>query len=296
MQEQEASHIVGHGGSTCARVHPRLPFTLQDHYRDDLNKSYVLTEVAARRQLRQRLLHRPGRRGRDLYERFRVHSDTGAVPPGPHHAAADRAGPADRRGGRASGEEIYVDKYGRVKVQFFWDREGKTDENSSCWIRVSQLWAGKNWGAMCIPRIGQEVIVDFLEGDPDRPIITGRVYNADQMPPYTLPGREDQEHHQIVQLQGRRRLQRDPLRGQEGQGADLHPRPRKIRTSASRTTCRESIGDDTNLIVGEGSNSREDQRRQALTREGRYNQKVDGTESLKVGQNLQEKVGQNYAL
>jgi type VI secretion system secreted protein VgrG len=86
-----------------------------------------------------------------------------------------------------SGEEIYTDKYGRIKVQFHWDRLGQSDENSSCWIRVSQTWAGKNWGAIHIPRIGQEVIVDFLEGDPDRPIVTGCVYNADQMPPYTLP-------------------------------------------------------------------------------------------------------------
>lgn len=86
------------------------------------------------------------------------------------------------------GEEIWTDKYGRVKVQFHWDRGGKNDENSSCWVRVSHPWAGKNWGAVAIPRIGQEVIVDFLEGDPDRPIITGRVYNADTMPPYGLPG------------------------------------------------------------------------------------------------------------
>jgi type VI secretion system secreted protein VgrG len=86
-----------------------------------------------------------------------------------------------------SGEEIWVDKYGRVKVQFYWDRVGKKDENSSCWIRVSQAWAGQNWGMMCIPRMGQEVIVSFLEGDPDKPIITGRIYNAEQMPPYSLP-------------------------------------------------------------------------------------------------------------
>jgi type VI secretion system secreted protein VgrG len=79
-----------------------------------------------------------------------------------------------------------------VKVQFFWDRKGTKDENSSCWIRVSQIWAGKNWGWMTIPRIGQEVVVDFLEGDPDRPLITGRVYNADQMPPYTLPDNQTQ--------------------------------------------------------------------------------------------------------
>lgn len=86
-----------------------------------------------------------------------------------------------------AGEEIYTDKYGRVKVQFNWDREGEFDENSSCWIRVSQGMAGGQYGIMFLPRIGQEVIVDFLEGDPDQPIITGRVYNADQMPPYGLP-------------------------------------------------------------------------------------------------------------
>lgn len=86
-----------------------------------------------------------------------------------------------------SGDEIYADKYGRVKVQFHWDRYGKRNENSSCWIRPSHPWAGRNWGMVSIPRIGQEVIVDFLEGDPDRPIITGRVYNAEQMPPYALP-------------------------------------------------------------------------------------------------------------
>lgn len=85
------------------------------------------------------------------------------------------------------GDEIYTDEYSRIKVKFHWDRYSKADENSSCWIRVAQVWAGKRWGAMYIPRIGQEVIVEFLEGDPDRPIITGRVYNNPIMPPYELP-------------------------------------------------------------------------------------------------------------
>jgi type VI secretion system secreted protein VgrG len=84
-------------------------------------------------------------------------------------------------------EEIWCDKYGRIKVQFHWDRYGKRDENSSCWIRVAKGWAGAGWGMMFLPRIGQEVVVDFLEGDPDRPIIIGSVYNADEMPPYELP-------------------------------------------------------------------------------------------------------------
>ena len=84
-------------------------------------------------------------------------------------------GPPERRSS--------ADKYGRVKVQFHWDREGQNDVNSSCWVRVATFWAGKQWGAIHIPRIGQEVIVDFLEGDVDQPIIVGSVYNADKMPP-----------------------------------------------------------------------------------------------------------------
>ena len=82
------------------------------------------------------------------------------------------------------GEEIFTDKYGRVKVQFYWDRQGKKDANSSCWLRVSTYWAGKQWGAMQVPRIGQEVIVAFVEGNPDEPVIVGSVYNPETMPPY----------------------------------------------------------------------------------------------------------------
>jgi type VI secretion system secreted protein VgrG len=86
-----------------------------------------------------------------------------------------------------AGEEMFTDKYGRIKLQFHWDRLGKKDYKSSCWVRVSQSWAGKGYGFIQIPRIGQEVVVDFIEGDPDRPLVTGRVYNADQMPPHELP-------------------------------------------------------------------------------------------------------------
>lgn len=91
-----------------------------------------------------------------------------------------------------SGDEITTDQYGRIKVQFPWDRLGTNDQNSSCWIRVAQIWAGKNWGGLFIPRVGQEVIVDFLEGNPDRPLIIGSVYNAEQQTPYTLPDNKTQ--------------------------------------------------------------------------------------------------------
>ena len=93
------------------------------------------------------------------------------------------------------GEKVWPDKYGRVKVQFHWDRYGQKDDRSSCWLRVSQSWAGVGWGGMHIPHVGQEVIVEFLEGDPDRPLITGRVYNAGAMPPLALP---DHKHKSIL--------------------------------------------------------------------------------------------------
>ena len=86
-----------------------------------------------------------------------------------------------------SGDEIHTDEYGRIKVQFHWDRYGNSDENSSCFLRLAQNWAGKNWGAVTLPRIGQEVVIEFLEGNPDRPIVVGSLYNADNKPPYPLP-------------------------------------------------------------------------------------------------------------
>lgn len=96
-------------------------------------------------------------------------------------------GPQTARVVGASGDEITTDKYGRVKLKFFWDRVGADDDTASCWIRVSQAWAGVSWGSMILPRVGEEVIVEFIDGDPDQPIVTGRVYNATQTVPYPLP-------------------------------------------------------------------------------------------------------------
>src|SRR5262249_34049180 len=102
------------------------------------------------------------------------------------------AGPQSATVVGPGGEEIYTDKYGRVKVQFAWDRHGNSDADSSCWVRVATHWAGKGWGIIHIPRIGHEVVVDFLEGDPDQPVIVGSVYNAENMPPYELPKNKTQ--------------------------------------------------------------------------------------------------------
>jgi len=146
------------------------------------------------------------------------------------------------------GEEIWVDKYGRVKVQFYWDRHGQRDENSSVWVRVSQYWAGKNWGAMHIPRIGQEVIVDFLEGDPDHPIIIGRVYNAEQMPPYTLPDEQTKSTVKSMSTKGGGGF--NEIRFEDKKGSEqvfVHgEKDLDIRVKNDR---RESIGQDRHQIV-----------------------------------------------
>jgi len=190
LEEQQMPELVARGKSDCRAFAVGYKFSLTDHFRDDLNQDYVLTAIHHAGQHEIAYSSSSDLSNEPKYEnRFEcVPASVPIRPPrrtpvpvvqGCHTAVV--VGPA--------GEEIFTDKYGRVKVQFYWDREGKQNENSSCWVRVSYPTAGKAWGAIQIPRIGQEVIVDFIEGDPDRPIITGRTYNAGQMPPYDLPGK-----------------------------------------------------------------------------------------------------------
>jgi type VI secretion system secreted protein VgrG len=163
-------------------------FTLEDCPRDDQNREHLI--VAATYELEYGDYEAlPERRETSYRCSFTAMPSKQAFRPQRLTAKPFVQGPQTAVVVGPAGDEIYTDKYGRVKVLFHWDREGEKtkNENCSCWIRVSHPWAGKAWGAIAIPRIGQEVIVDFLEGDPDQPIITGRVYNAEQMPPYALP-------------------------------------------------------------------------------------------------------------
>jgi type VI secretion system secreted protein VgrG len=188
MEEEEAAHFLLMGTSSCPAFTCGYKVDLEDHYRNDLNTAYLIVEVHHTATVGQAYLSAQSPSEETYANRFTCIPNAtpfrpARVTPRPFVQGVQTAvvvGPG--------GEEIYTDKYGRVKVQFPWDREGKKNQSSSCWIRVSHPWAGKGWGAIAIPRIGQEVIVDFLEGDPDRPIITGRVYNAERMPPYGLPG------------------------------------------------------------------------------------------------------------
>ncbi len=149
--------------------------------------------------------------------------------PGPHTATV--VGP--------SGEEIYCDKYGRIRVQFHWDRLGTNDEKSSCWIRVAQSMAGNSWGTLFTPRVGMEVVVEFLEGDPDRPLVTGCVYNGTNMPPYTLPDNKTQSGFKSRSSAQGDATTFNELRFEDKKGSEL------IYIHAQKDQTRDVVNDDT---------------------------------------------------
>lgn len=187
MEEDETPHDQASGASTCKTFGVGGKFTFKVHDCEaEVGKTYVITEIHHGAQ-------EPTQLGGGEGAGFEYSNSFSCIPDYVIFRPARTTPKPIVQGSQTAvvtgppGEEIWPDKYGRVKVQFPWDREGKRDDKTSCWIRCMQTMAGKNWGAMYIPRIGQEVVVSYLEGDPDRPLITGLVYNADQMPPYALP-------------------------------------------------------------------------------------------------------------
>ncbi len=206
------------------------------------------------------------------------------------------------------GEEIYTDEYGRVKIQFNWDREGGFNENASCWIRVSQGMAGGQYGMMFLPRIGQEVIVDFLEGDPDQPIITGRVYNADHMPPYELPKEKTKsviKTRSSVGGEGTNEIRFEDLKDKEQiliyAQKDLHIRVKNDRVENIENDRHlevsndklEKVGKDSHLDIGQDHNTKIGRDR-SLDVSGKESVKVTGTSSHEVSSDMVEKFGANH--
>ena len=187
LEEAQAGHEVVQAAGNARGLGCGGLFSLADHPRADQNREHLI--VSANYTLRSDEFSSAGAGAQTPVFTCSLSAIDAHVPYRPPREARKPfvQGPQTAVVVGKSGEEIWPDKYGRVKVQFHWDRLGQRDETSSCWVRVSQPWAGKNWGAMSIPRLGQEVVVSFLEGDPDQPLITGRVYNGDQMPPWDLP-------------------------------------------------------------------------------------------------------------
>lgn len=250
MEEDEASYDTVVGLSRCRTFYAGGKFTLTKHASNqEVGKTYVVATVEHRAKLAGAYTTGATGGGQVGYQNsftcipatatYRPRRTT----PKPVVKGVQTAvvvGPA--------GEEIYTDKYGRVKVQFFWDREGNMDEKSSCWLRVSQTWAGNGWGSMFIPRIGHEVIIDFIEGDPDRPLITGRVYNAEAMPPYPLPDHGTMSTVKSYSSKGGGGF--NEIRFEDKKGDEqVFIHGEKNQDIRIKNDCMEWIGNDRHLVV-----------------------------------------------
>jgi len=296
MEQEDAAVETLTGSGTCRGFVAGCRFELQSHHRADLNQAYTLVSVYHsctqgdnyRSTLNQ------------AFEDFTYSNSFQAVSHSVHYRPPRHALVPIVNGAQTAivvgppGEEIWPDKYGRVLIQFHWDREGKYNEKRPCWVRVSQNWAGKRWGAMFLPRIGQEVIVNFMEGDPDQPIITGRVYNGESMPPYDLPN--DKTKSTIKSSSSKGGGGFNEIRFEDKKGSEqLFFHAEKDQDNRVKNNSREFIGANRHLIIGADQLEKVAGDKH-LAINGDQNEKVDGTVSLNVGIDLHQKIGTRHAL
>ena len=296
LEESMTYYETAEGESTCVRLVPGFKFSLSDHEHGEYNRDYFLTKLVTRGEQPQSLQEKSGSGNVEFSYSSRFTAIPASVPFRPARVTPKPVveGIQTAKVTGPGGEEIYTDKYGRVKVKFHWDRGDDHDEKSSCWIRVSSTFAGGQYGAIFTPRIGHEVVVDFLEGDPDRPLITGSVYNADQMPPYELPAEKTKSTTKTDSSIGGKGFNEIRFEDKKGEEQVFVHGERNLDVRIEKDAM-EWIGQDRHLIVKKDQLEMvEGDKHQTVT--GDHNEKVDGTVSLKVGMDLQEKVGMKHAL
>ena len=283
IEELHSQYEVSQSSSAVRDMKAGGLFTLAEHPRRDQNKEYLLVSVSHSFQNDDYGAGGSGGSGTqysnnitviDSKTPFRTSQTTPKpIVQGPQTAIV--VGPPS--------EEIFTDEYSRVKVQFPWDRYGTLDENSSCWIRVSQLWAGKNWGGIHIPRIGQEVIIEFLEGDPDRPIITGRVYNAEQMPPYDLPANKTQSGIKSRSSKGGTPANFNEIRMEDKKGEEeLYIHAEKNHTNITENDRNENVGHDRSLYVGHDKSEKVKNNKKIDVVEGTHTETIKGDTTVTI--------------
>lgn len=304
LEELQTGYEQAYGQSNVRTMLAGGLFNLQEFPRTDQDREYLLTSVThllnedvfeARSSAQQQPVYTNSFTAIDSKVPFRPTRLT----PKPHIRGPQTAivvGPA--------GEEIYTDEFGRVKLQFHWDRYGKSDENSSCWVRVSQVWAGKNWGAIHIPRIGQEVVVEFLEGDPDRPIITGRVYNGEQIVPYGLPANKTQSGIKSRSSKGGTGANFNEIRMEDKKGQEqLYVHAEKNQDNIVENDETTFVGHDrTEKVVHDekidiGNNRTETVGvNETITIGNNRTETVGANETISIGVNRTETVGANETI
>ncbi|MDE9440982.1 type VI secretion system tip protein VgrG [Xenorhabdus bovienii] len=183
--------LTGQGSGYAIAIQPGRLFTLTNHPRAEWNQPWQVISSSHTGYQPQALKQKTDSSGTTLHSQFSFIRQTQTWRPSPL-PKPEVDGPQIAKVVGPAGEEIFCDQYGRVRLQFPWDRYGRSDDQSSCWIRVAHPWAGQGWGMLAIPRVGQEVVVDFLHGDPDQPIVIGRTYHASNIPPGRLPGSKTQ--------------------------------------------------------------------------------------------------------
>lgn len=296
MEALDGRVSVAEGTSDCCSITSGHRFTLLDHPTKELNKTYTITSV------RHSAEQSPSYASDDAVNSPYTNSFDcmlqGAGQP-PYRPLRITPKPVIQGGQTAyvvgpAGEEIFTDKYGRVKVQFHWDRDGQVNASSSCWVRVAQTWAGNKWGTLFIPRIGMEVLINFLEGDPDQPIIVGCVYNPQSMPPYTLPDEKTKSTIKTNSSTGGNGF--NELRFEDKKGSEqifVHAEKNvDIRIKNDRM---EIVKNDRHLIV-DNDKLEQVKKDKHVKVGGDHNEKTDGTYSLEAGSDIHEKAGSNVAV
>ena len=301
MQEVEAEHLIARGSGVCRAFTSGYKFDLEDHPQDALNDTYVLTEIQHIASVGGTYsTSGGGEAGSDSYSNHfscipaSVPFRPARVTPKPFVQGiqtaivvgksqdTDDSGDSDDPG--TDGEEIWVDKYGRVVVLFPWDRK----KACSCWVRVSQEWAGQAWGSITIPRVGQEVIVSFVEGDPDRPLITGRVYNATNTVPYSLPDNQTRSTFMTRSSKGGSASTYNELRFEDKTGSEqVFFRSQKDYDNYVMNDTREWIGNNRSLIVTKD---------QMESVGGDRHEQITGKNIVKIGGDRQEQLGANETI
>lgn len=285
LDEQQTRYETAHGSSNAHGIEAGRLLTLERHPRENQNAEYLVTQTTV--HARNDAYETGGSAGSWQCEFSAIPAAQQFRPPrrtpkpfvqGPQTAVV--TGPR--------GEELFTDKYGRVKVQFHWDRLGKKDEKSSCWVRVSHPWAGKNYGVVHIPRIGQEVVVDFLEGDPDQPLITGRVYNAEQMPPWELPANATQSGILTRSSKGGSVSNANALRFEDKKGSE------QVWLHAEKNQDIEVENDETHW-VGHDRTKTIDHDETVHVKHDRT-ETVDNNETITIGVDRSEQVGNNETI
>ncbi len=331
MQEEEAGFDIVHGKSICRSFNPGTKFKVKKHkYKQEDGKEYVITSVQHSARVGSYITGGEGPAETTYTNTFTCVPESVVIRPARSTRKPIISGVQTAVVTGPPGEEIWPDEFGRVKVQFHWDREGKMDDKSSCWVRSAMPGAGRGFGMMSIPRIGQEVVITFIEGNPDRPLITGSVYNPGQMPARKLPDCktmsylrsnsspggaghneiqfEDKDGKEQIYIHGEKDVNircknnYNLIVGYEKDDGSFRELIHNKKEAVVKGDQNEKIEGNTTLLVEGNSDTvvkgtnKETTGENHLHVKGDRNTKVDANDSLTVGSDCQIKAGMKYAV